>query len=49
MNASVEAYLAGPGIAAHPIADRHGIDFAAALAAHRWASQVDANFESTPA
>ena len=47
MNAAVEAYLAKPKTGAHLSADGCSLDLAAAVAGHRWASEVVGNPESS--
>ncbi|WP_437871491.1 hypothetical protein ACSD7O_24635 [Methylorubrum extorquens] len=49
MNAAVEAYLSDPQAGVHPIADGYSLDLTAAVAEHRWASEVIASPDATPA
>jgi S-adenosylhomocysteine hydrolase len=49
VNAAVDAYHADPASTAHLIADGYSLDLAAAVAGHRWASEVIASPEATSA
>jgi hypothetical protein len=49
VNAAVEAYLSDPQAGVHPIADGYSLDLTAAVAEHRWASEVIASPDATPA
>ncbi|GEL43984.1 hypothetical protein MEX01_45750 [Methylorubrum extorquens] len=49
VNAAVQAYLANHETDVHPIADGYSLDLAATFAGYRWAGEVIASPEATPA
>ncbi|ACS42942.1 MULTISPECIES: hypothetical protein [Methylorubrum] len=48
VNAAVDAHRADSGTITHPNADGYGLDLAAAVAEHGWASSVIASPKSSP-